>query len=85
MSKKKLTTAVPFHEQPITPQTSVPAIDPPSNDGGHKTISYRVLKGLSYYDNKARGEVGDVVTDLPAESISWLLEQGCIELASEVK
>lgn len=48
-------------------------------DTGAKARAYEVLKGLSYYDNKARGEVGDIVTDLPAESIPWLLEQGCIK------
>ena len=68
MSKKNLTPAAPFNEQPKqTPQ------------------AYEVLKGLSYYDNRARGEVGDVVTDLPAESIEWLLEQGCIKPVDEVK
>lgn len=60
------------------------AIDPPENTGGNgKRARFRVLKGLSYYDNKARGEVGDIVDDLPAESLPWLLEQGCIEAVDE--
>jgi hypothetical protein len=37
---------------------------------------YEVLQGLSYGD--ARAEVGDVVTDLPADSLPWLLEQEAI-------
>lgn len=45
--------------------------------------AYRVLKALTYYDNTARGEVGEIVTDLPVESIPWLLEQNCIELVAE--
>ncbi len=69
MSKKKLSPAVPFHEQPATP----------------KPKAYEVLKGLSYYCNTARAEVGDVVDDLPADSIAWLLEQGCIKPVDEVK
>ena len=48
-----------------------------------KPQRYEVLKGLSYYDNRARGEVGDIVDDLPAESIAWLLEQGCIKPVAE--
>ena len=61
-----------------------PVIDPPENSGGgKKATAYRVLKGLSYYDNQARGEVGQIVTDLPAESIAWLLEQRAIEPVEE--
>lgn len=84
MSKgKKLTPAVPFHEQPIN---GLAAIDPPENQGGNKRAkAYRVLKGLTYHSNTARGEVGDIVTDLPADSIPWLLEQGCIQPVDEVK
>lgn len=68
-NKKNLTPAVPFHQQP-KPETQPQA--------------YEVLKGLSYFDNRARGEVGDIVTDLPADSIPWLLAQGAIKPA-EVK
>jgi hypothetical protein len=64
------------------PTTEDQVIDPPDNQGGNGK-KYRVLRGLSYYDNKARGEVGDIVTDLPAESIAWLLEQHCIEPVEE--
>lgn len=41
---------------------------------------YRVLVGMDYSDHRA--EAGDVVTDIPSVSIPWLLEQGCIELAT---
>jgi hypothetical protein len=58
--------------------TADQAIDPPENQGGGNK-KFRVLRALSYYDNQARGEVNDIVSDLPAESIGWLLEQGCIE------
>lgn len=40
---------------------------------------YRVLVGLNYGD--VRREPGDVVDDLPADSVAWLLAQGCIEPA----
>lgn len=40
---------------------------------------YRVLVGLDYPPAK-RAEAGDVVTDLPAKSISWLREAGLIEV-----
>lgn len=39
---------------------------------------YKVLQGISYPPNK-RAEVGDVVEDIPAQSIKWLREQGIIE------
>lgn len=42
-------------------------------------VEYRVLIGMNYPPDK-RAEPGDIVTDLPAKSVSWLLEQGCIEL-----
>lgn len=43
---------------------------------------YRVLTGLSYPPDK-RAEIGDVVDDLPAQSIKWLLADGFIEDASK--
>ncbi len=49
--------------------------------------SYRVLNGLDYPDGtggEKRAEIGDVVTDLPASSIPWLLEQGHIEVMPEI-
>ena len=39
---------------------------------------YRVLQGIDYPPNK-RAEAGDVVNDLPASSVKWLLEVGAIE------
>jgi hypothetical protein len=39
--------------------------------------SYKVLVGLDYGDKRA--EAGDVVSDLPTKSITWLKEQGLIE------
>lgn len=43
---------------------------------------YRVLKGIDYPPNK-RAEAGDVVEDLPATAIKWLLEDGIIEDANK--
>ena len=43
---------------------------------------YRVLQGIDYPPNK-RAEIGDVVEDLPATSIKWLLESGAIEDTSK--
>ena len=39
--------------------------------------SYKVLVGLDYGDKRA--EAGDIVSDLPTKSVSWLKEQGMIE------
>ena len=43
---------------------------------------YRVLQGIDYPPNK-RAEIGDVVEDLPATSVKWLLEIGAIEDSSK--
>ena len=43
---------------------------------------YRVLQGIDYPPNK-RAEIGDVVEDLPATSIKWLLDSGAIEDSSK--
>lgn len=43
---------------------------------------YRVLNGLNYPakgGKPKRAEPGDVVDDLPAKSVPWLLEQGHVE------
>lgn len=42
--------------------------------------AYRVEVGLSYPPDR-RAEAGEVVSDLPAKSIKWLLEQGAITRA----
>ena len=39
---------------------------------------YRVLQGIDYPPNK-RAEVGDIVEDVPAQSVKWLLDSGIIE------
>jgi hypothetical protein len=39
--------------------------------------TYQVITGVSYAGKRA--EPGDIVTDIPAESRDWLLEQGIIE------
>jgi hypothetical protein len=41
-------------------------------------VPYKVLTGLSYPPNK-RAEVGDVVNDLPQNSVKWLIKSGRIE------
>ncbi len=37
---------------------------------------YKVLVGLNY--GATRREPGDVCSDIPQQSIGWLLDQGCI-------
>lgn len=46
---------------------------------------YKVLKGIDYPPNK-RAEIGATISDLPKESISWLLASGIItdDLKAEV-
>jgi len=46
-----------------------------------KNIEYKVLVGLDYPPAK-RAEAYDIVTDLPKESISWLVSGGYIVLNS---
>lgn len=48
----------------------------PSSD-----VSYRVLVGLDYMG--IRREPGEIVSDLPPESIAWLLERVYIEPVGE--
>lgn len=43
------------------------------------TRSYRVLTGLNYPPDNQRAEPGDVVDNLPASSVPWLLATGAIE------
>jgi hypothetical protein len=42
--------------------------------------TYKVLVGLDYGKPSKRAEEGDTVSDLPAASVSWLIEQKMIEL-----
>lgn len=39
---------------------------------------FKVLTGLDYPPDR-RVEAGDIVEDLPAKSVKWLLDQGLIE------
>ena len=43
--------------------------------------SYKVLVGLDYGDKRI--EAGEIVSDLPTKSVSWLKEQGLIEEVEE--
>lgn len=45
-----------------------------------KTV-YRALVGLSYSTKMV--EAGDLVDDIPEESVGWLLTDGCIEKVEE--
>ena len=47
-------------------------------------IEYTVLQGIDYPPNK-RAEAGQVVSDLPKDSIPWLLESGIIERTGATK
>jgi len=42
-----------------------------------KLSGYKVLQGIDYSNGK-RAEVGEVVSDLPKDAISWLLATGAI-------
>ena len=46
------------------------------------TVSYRVRIGMEY--GGVRHEPGEIVTDVPADSVAVLLEQGAIERVEEV-
>ena len=51
-------------------------------------MSYVAKVGLNYLTQAGqarRAEPGEVINDLPAKSLPWLLEQGLIEPAAEVK
>ena len=45
--------------------------------------AYRVLVGVDYAGKRA--EPGDIVSDLPTKSVSWLVEQGIVEKADASK
>jgi hypothetical protein len=42
--------------------------------------TYKVLTGIDYAGKRA--EPGDLVTDIPPRSVTWLVAQGIIEAAS---
>ena len=44
--------------------------------------NYMAITGLDYGDKRV--EAGDIVSDLPSKSISWLVAQGLIVLVDEV-
>lgn len=46
---------------------------------------YIAQVGLNYGDPEKRVEAGEEVSDLPAESIEWLLKQGYIKPKEEVE
>lgn len=43
--------------------------------------SYRILTGVEFGNPSKRYEAGDVANDIPTKSVSWLVEQGIIELS----
>lgn len=48
--------------------------------------AYRVLVGLNYPTKAGldkRAEPGDVITDLPAKSVGWLVDEGYVEEVKE--
>ena len=48
-----------------------------------KNVEYKVLNGIDYPPLK-RAEMGDIVNDLPKESIGWLIAGGHIVEASAI-
>lgn len=47
-------------------------------------FEYEVLVGIDYPPNK-RAEAGEVVSDLPKDSIPWLIDSGIIALVGDKK
>jgi hypothetical protein len=47
--------------------------------------TYRLLTGLDYGKPSKRAEAGEVVSDLPPSSVTWLLEQNLVELVEGKK
>lgn len=47
--------------------------------------AYKVLNGIEYpvKGKERRAEIGDVVTDLPANAVEWLLDRGYIKLKED--
>jgi hypothetical protein len=45
--------------------------------------SYRVLVGIDYLGKRA--EAGDVVNDLPRNSVAWLLRDGIVERVAKTE
>jgi hypothetical protein len=45
--------------------------------------TYKVLRGITY--GKKRAESGDIVTDIPEQSVAWLLACNIIEPADAPK
>jgi hypothetical protein len=45
--------------------------------GARVAITYRATVGIDYPPHK-RVEAGELVSDIPAKSVKWLLEQGHI-------
>ncbi|NBO55361.1 MAG: hypothetical protein EBU84_12400 [Actinobacteria bacterium] len=43
--------------------------------------TYKALTGLEYGKPPKRAEAGELVSDIPAGSVKWLLEQGLIEVS----
>jgi hypothetical protein len=47
-----------------------------------KALGYEALVGLAYPPDK-RVDAGDTVSDLPASSLKWLLDQGLVRPVEE--
>lgn len=45
--------------------------------GKKPRTEYKALVGLNYGDKRV--EAGEVVDDIPADSVEWLLESNCIK------
>lgn len=41
--------------------------------------TFRVLIGMNYPPDDRRAEPGEIVDDIPAASVDWLLREGAIE------
>lgn len=52
-----------------------------SNEKPSTPVEYEALVGMNYGDRRV--EEGEIVDDLPEESVKWLLEQGHIRKVEE--
>jgi hypothetical protein len=90
MAKATDTTDTTDEEIPedsgAAPGDAAPEETPDAEPAGEPAPqSYRVLRGINYPNpdgmGEKRAEPGDLVDDLPEQSVGWLLDDGVIEKA----
>jgi hypothetical protein len=64
----------------VLPSSVLKSASTEHSGGVVSSVKYRALNDLTYPPNRAVS-AGEVVDDIPAKSIKWLVEQGHIEQA----